>query len=184
MTMKSLLFLIGYRGTGKTTLGRPLAERLGWDFVDADVFLEAKYRKTIRVMFADEGEAAFRDKESTVLRELCNAERCVIATGGGIILREENRRLLRESGLVVWLMADVPTIAERMEADPTSAERRPNLTIGGTVEIEDALRIREPLYRQCADLEIATTGRSPEALIEAILTRWNSSNISPGTLSG
>jgi shikimate kinase len=170
--MKSILFLIGYRGVGKTTVGELLAQRLAWQFVDADVHLEATYGKTIKQIFAEEGEGGFRAKEAETLGELSQRESCVIGTGGGIILRHENRDRLRAVGYIVWLTASVPTIAARIDADPTTSARRPNLTTGGRQEIEDLLRIREPLYRQCADLEIDTEGRSPEAIVETILSEW------------
>jgi len=173
--MKSLFYLIGYRGAGKTTVGGMLAERLGWSFVDADVFLEAQSGRSIKEIFATEGEPVFRDMESSNLRELSRRERCVIATGGGIILREENRKLLRDTGYVVWLTADPQTTAERLQNDPLTSGRRPDLSVGGLAEIAEMLRLREPHYRSCADLEIATAGRSPEMLAEAILTQWHSS---------
>lgn len=176
--MKRHLILIGYRGTGKTTVGRLLAERLGVPFVDADAYLEAKYGQSIKEIFETEQEAGFRDKESIVLRELSERPASVIATGGGVILRDDNRQLLKESGFVVWLRADVPTVAERIQADPTTAARRPNLTVGGLAEIEQLLRVREPLYRGCADLEIDAAARSPESLTETILRAWASSNSS------
>lgn len=172
--MKSILYLIGYRGTGKTTVGQLLAKRIGWNFVDADVHLEAKCGKTIKEIFDSEGELSFRDSESATLREVSSRERCVIATGGGIVLREENRNLLGTSGFVVWLMADAKTLAERIQADSTTAARRPNLTVGGLAEVEDLLRIREPLYHECADLEIDAAGTSPESIVETILKEWNS----------
>ncbi len=182
--MKPLLFLIGYRGTGKTTVGELLALRIGWNFVDADVHLEAKFGKSIKEIFVDEGEASFRDKETLVLRELCKKERCIVGTGGGVILRDENRAQLRESGYAVWLKASIPTIAARIQSDPTTARRRPNLAVGGNAEIEEMLRFREPLYRTCADLEIDTEGQSPESIVETILNAWNSSgSMSSGSRS-
>ena len=148
--MSNLLYLIGYRGTGKTTIGPILAARLGWDFVDADAYLEAKCGRTIKEIFSDEGEKGFREQESQNLRKLARRERSVIATGGGIVLSEENRKVLKETGFVVWLSADVATITARIRADPTTSTRRPNLTTGGIAEIESLLRAREPLYRMCA----------------------------------
>ena len=171
--MKPLLYLIGYRGTGKTTAGQLLAARIGWEFVDADVFLETRYAKSIKEIFAEEGEAGFREKESICLRELTGRRDCIVATGGGIVLRQENRTLIHETGTVVWLTAAASTISRRIQGDSTSATRRPNLSIGGLAEIEELLRFREPLYRACADLEIASEGLSPERLVETILTRWN-----------
>ena len=164
-----LIFLIGYRATGKSTVARLLAERLGWNWVDADEMLEQRYGRTIRQVFAEEGEAGFRDKEAVILEELCRGKRLVVATGGGVVLREENRKRLRAAGRIVWLTADVQTICERLQRDPTTGERRPNLTVGGRAEVEDLLRVREPLYRACADLTVDTSTRTPQDMVTAIL---------------
>ena len=183
--MKSILFLIGYRGTGKTTVGQLLAEKIGWDFVDADVHLESLCKRSIKEIFDSEGETGFRERESQNLCELSKRERCVIATGGGIILREENRTILRENGFVVWLSADPNTIAGRLENDPTTSGRRPNLTLaGGLAEIEQLIRDREPLYRLCADFKIATSETSPDVLAQTILKAWESSIQSTSRSSG
>ena len=163
------LFLIGYRGTGKTTVGRLLAERLGWEFVDADVLLEARAGRSIRQIFADEGEAEFRAREAEVLTELCRRQRHVIATGGGVVLRPENRSSLAAAGFVVWLAADTATLWRRLQDDTTTAERRPTLTVGGLVEIEELLRVREPLYAECAHFTVDTAGRSPADIVESIV---------------
>jgi shikimate kinase len=154
------VFLIGYRCTGKTTVARLLAEKLGWDWVDADEELETRYGTSIRQIFASEGESGFRDKEEQIFAELCRPQRCVVATGGGVILRDVNRQRMRSAGKVVWLTADAQTIWERLRADPTTAEKRPPLTVGGLAEIEELLKIREPLYRACADFIISTAGQS------------------------
>lgn len=166
------LYLVGYRATGKSTVGRSLAERLGWNFVDADAYLEATGGASIASIFAQWGEPEFRRRESAVLAELSHRERVVIATGGGVILAEANRRRLRESGYVVWLTADADTIGRRLQTDPTTAERRPNLTVGGQREIEELLAARQPLYREVADLAVSTEARSPDAIASAILAGW------------
>src|SRR5262249_22264322 len=114
-TQYSVLFLIGYRCTGKTTVARLLAERLGWDWLDADELLEPRHGGTIRQIFAEEGEAGFRDKEAALLTELCRCRQTVIATGGGVILRAENRQRLREAGLACWLTADAATLWQRLQ---------------------------------------------------------------------
>ncbi len=165
----SLIFLIGYRGTGKTTVARLLADKLGWNWVDADQVLETRYKTTIREIFASEGEARFRDKEEQILAELSQLRRHVIATGGGVILRESNRTRMCEAGYVIWLTADAPTIWARLQADPTTADRRPPLTVGGLAEIEEVLKIREPLYRSCADLDISTAGQPCEEVAQQII---------------
>ena len=167
--MMPLLFLIGYRGSGKTTAGRALAARLGWAFVDADAVIEERSGKSIREIFAEEGEPAFRDKESAILAELCEQANTVIATGGGVVIREENRKLLRKHGFVAWLSADAVTVWKRIQADAATAERRPALAAGGLAEVEQLLAIREPLYRSCADVEIPVAAVSPEQAANAIL---------------
>jgi shikimate kinase len=171
--MTPLLFLIGYRGSGKTTVGRVVAERLGWRFLDADGVLEEQYGQTIREIFAEEGETGFRNKEATVLADVCGQREAVIATGGGVVLRETNRDLLKRSGFVAWLSADPHVLLERIQADPTTAARRPALAGGGLAEIQQLLGVREPLYRACADVEVAVAALSPEQAADAILAAWS-----------
>ena len=178
--MTQSIFLIGYRGTGKSTVGPVLAARLGWAFVDADVHTEAVAGKSIKEIFAAEGEAGFRDREAATLAALAGRTCHVIATGGGVILRESSRVLLRQSGFVVWLAAEPEAVWERMQTDATTAARRPNLTAGGGLdEVRALLAAREPLYRETANLEIRTDGLSPEAVADAILTAWNGGSTCP-----
>ncbi len=163
------VLLIGYRGTGKTTLGRLLAERLEWALVDADDEVERLAGKSIADIFADEGEDAFRDLEQQVVAELPHRQRHVLSLGGGAILRDENRRTIRGGGAVVWLTASAATIHARVRDDATTTQRRPNLTgQGGLAEIEQLLAQREPLYRECADFEISTEGRPPAEIVDEI----------------
>jgi shikimate kinase len=160
-----LLALIGYRGSGKTAVAQAVALRLGWDWVDADVEIELRAGKSIAAIFADDGEQSFRDLEHTVLAELIHRRRTVLAFGGGVVLRAGNRRLLRSAcepggGKVVWLKASPETLWRRIQADPATAQRRPNLTVaGGLDEIGQLLGQREALYRECADYEIDTDGK-------------------------
>ena len=176
--MHSIIYLIGYRGSGKTTVGRLLAARLGWDFVDADAMLEERTGKTIREIFATEGEIAFRTLESEILGELAKRTRVVIATGGGVVLREKNRELLKQSGFVAWLSADPATLWGRIQADSTTAARRPDLSTGGLAEVEQLLATRLPIYRACADVETPVAAISPEQAADAILAAWESSKSS------
>ena len=172
------LFLIGYRGTGKTTVGRILANRLGWGFIDADDRVEAAAGRTIAEIFATEGEPGFRDRESAALAELTTVTRHVVATGGGVIHRPTNRAILR-SGFVVWLVATPEAAFDRLRSDATTAARRPNLTPkGGLDEVRALIAAREPLYRECADCVIDTEGQSPDAVASAILLAWNGGSTS------
>ncbi len=165
------LFLIGYRGTGKSTVGLHLAALLGWDFLDADAVLEQSAGKSIAEIFAAEGEPAFRDRESAVLAELAAREHLVLATGGGVVLRPENRSLLK-CGYVAWLTAPPEALWQRILADATTAARRPALTTGGLAEVEQLLAVREPLYREVADGVFPTEGRSPDEVAAAILAEY------------
>ena len=164
----SLLFLIGARGTGKTTTARLVAERLGWQWCDADALLEERAGKTIRQIFAADGETCFRDHESAVLRDFAVRESHVIATGGGVVLRPENCALLRR-GSVVWLTAPPEVLWRRMQADASTIERRPDLAEGGLAEVEQVLRTRHALYQACAHWQIDTAGDVPEQVADRIV---------------
>jgi shikimate kinase len=178
--------MIGYRGTGKTTVGRLLARRLGWGFVDADDHIEAAAGRSVADIFTAEGEGGFRDRESAALAELCRLDRHVVSTGGGVVLRPANRERLA-AGFVAWLTADPGTIWARLQADPTTAARRPRLTAaGGVEEVRELLAAREPLYRETASFRIPTDDLSPEAVADAILSAWNGGSTcrsSPGACS-
>jgi shikimate kinase len=167
-----VIFLIGYRATGKTTVAQLLAEKLGWAWIDADEALEKRHGKSIRTIFAEEGEEAFRDKEAALLEELCRLRRHVIATGGGVVVREANRRRLCEAGHVVWLTAPAAVLWQRLRLDPSSADRRPALTVGGLAEIETLLGRRHPWYAACAERVVETSGRPPEEVARDLFAHF------------
>jgi shikimate kinase len=168
------LALIGYRGTGKSTVGRILAERLKRRFLDADLEIEARARRSIRSIFNESGEAVFRDWEEQTLAELTSAfPDAIIATGGGAVLRETNRRRIRGLGFVVWLRADPSVLVRRLELDGRGLAERPPLTLAGTLaEISTVLEVRTPLYEELADAVFETGDKSPDEVAAAILGRW------------
>jgi shikimate kinase len=166
-----MIFLVGYRGTGKSTVARVLAARLGWEWRDADAVLESKNGRSITDIFEKDGEPKFREMEAAVLVELCQLSRVVIATGGGVVLREENRELMRRTGRVIWLTANLDTIWTRMQSDAAEGRPRPALTVGGRAEIEELLRVREPLYRACAEFSVETANRTTEEIVQQIVSR-------------
>jgi shikimate kinase len=164
------IFLIGYRGTGKSTVARLLAERLGRDWIDADDEIERRAGKSIAAIFAENGEPAFRDLETSVVAELCRWRRSVVALGGGAVLSEVNRTAIRSAGIVVWLTASVDTLSRRLAADESNASRRPALTkSGGLSEIETLLATREPIYRACATFEVDTEDKTPAEIADEIM---------------
>ncbi len=152
-----ILTLIGYRGTGKTSLAEPLAERLGWVPVDADVEIEGAAECSIREIFEEGGEETFRKLEREVLVDLLKQDNLVLAAGGGAIPNRDTRRDFVAAGPVVWLKASAETTNQRLHGDETTTERRPDLTSsGGLTEIEELLAGREPLYRETASLIVTT----------------------------
>jgi shikimate kinase len=163
------IILIGYRGTGKTSVGRMLAERLGKRFFDADVYLEQKVGRTISDMVAKEGWAFFRAREKEVIRELSQYDDCVIATGGGAVMDEDNVSALARNGRFVLLTTDIPTTVSRIQGDDMSGQQRPDLLDGGLVEeTKKILAQRMPTYRKVADHTVDTTSLSVEDVVETI----------------
>ncbi len=170
------IYLIGFRGTGKTSAGKLVAKELGWEFIDADGYLEKKAGKTIRQIFQEGGEGLFRDIEEEVIRELSGMENKVVATGGGVVLREENVRNMKKNGsLTILLEADARIIHDRLQKDPKSRTQRPNLTsLDDFNEIVHLLECRRPYYEKAADHRINTATTSPAEVAKRILSIYNS----------
>lgn len=164
------LALIGYRGTGKSHVARLLAHQLKWPLVDADIYVEKQAGKSIAQIFAEAGESGFRDLETKALIELTQQSGQILSLGGGVILREENRKQIADRCYTVWLTASPEEIARRLSGDASTQARRPSLTGKSTLEeIEEVLTTRIPLYQQCADLTIDTQSKSPPEVTRAIL---------------
>jgi shikimate kinase len=142
--------------------------------VDTDLEIEARSGRSIAAIFAEEGEASFRDWEERTIAVLAGEHpEAVIATGGGIVLREANRRRIRDFGFVAWLRARPDELARRLEADPRSATTRPPLTRAGTVaEIAEVLVERTPFYQETANAIVDTEGESPDSIASALIERW------------
>ena len=163
------IVLIGYRGTGKSAVGRRLADRLDLAFYDTDELVEERGGQTIQEMVAAKGWEFFRECEQAVIRELSGIDAAVIATGGGAILYPDNVTLLKQSGRLIWLVADADTIIGRMQADEGSEKQRPSLTGGEPADETSAvMAVRTPLYRKAADLSVETSGKSIEQIVDEI----------------
>jgi shikimate kinase len=164
------LYLIGYRGTGKTTVARLVAAARGWPCADADEEIERRAGKSVAEIFKQQGEPAFREVEASVVAELAGRNDQVVSLGGGAILRAETRKLLKATGRTIWLTAAPQTILARLEQDAWTRLRRPALTshTSQLAEIEQLLAAREPLYRECADQIIDTEAKTPAEIAALI----------------
>lgn len=153
------IVLIGYRGTGKSTVAALLAGRLGLTVVSLDAEIVREAGRPIPEIVAEHGWPHFRDLESAVTERVAARDNLIIDAGGGVILRPQNVANLKRGGTLFWLRASVPTIVARIE----SGTQRPALTAGKTFteEVEDVLRERTPLYEAAADHRVETDGRSP-----------------------
>jgi shikimate kinase / 3-dehydroquinate synthase len=170
------IFLVGLMGSGKTTIGRALAKRLNKRFVDADHEIEARTGASIPWIFEIEGEASFRQRESDVIRDLTAQEGIVLATGGGAVLNEQSRQLLKERGTVIYLRASVNSILQRTSHD----RNRPLLqTDDPKGRIEELLQQRAPLYQEVAHIIIETGRPNVQSVVQSILSQLPNSSDSP-----
>ncbi len=159
------LYLVGMMGAGKSAVGRPLAQALGYRFVDADTAIEQVAGRTIPSLFADEGEAGFRNLETAVLGQIASWHSLVVATGGGVVTRPENWGHMRQ-GVVIWLDAPPAVLLNRLNADPTP---RPLLrSEDPSARLQALLQERLPLYGQ-ADLRISQGDGTPDQVAAQVL---------------
>ena len=159
------LYLVGMMGSGKTSTGRPLAERLGYGFVDADAVIEQAAGCSIPAIFDRDGEAGFRSLESQVLSAISQRHSLVVATGGGVVTQPENWGMLH-SGIVIWLDVVPDQLLQRLNADSTV---RPLLqTADPEAALNALLNERRPLYAE-ADLTVVINDETPEAVADGIL---------------
>ncbi|MSP27329.1 MAG: shikimate kinase AroK [Methylococcales bacterium] len=165
------IYLVGLMGAGKTTIGRQLARTLKLPFYDSDKAIEESTGVDIPTIFEFEGEEGFRDREQKMLQQLTKMDGIVLATGGGAILREENRQLLKDNGFIVYLQCSVDRILERTRRDT----QRPLLNTNDPRErIESLFAQREPLYLSCADYKIDTGVLQSKVVVSHILEEYKS----------
>jgi shikimate kinase len=169
MNSNQHLYLTGYRGTGKSTVGVALARQLDRPVIDLDQVIEANAGKSIRQIFEAGGEILFRNLESEALFTVSQSDPAVISLGGGTILSEENRQVIKQTGFCVWLTANAETIVERINADAVTAENRPALTsLDQLSEIRKLLRARNDFYADVADHQVDTEGQTIAEISQAI----------------
>jgi shikimate kinase len=161
------IFLVGLMGTGKTTIGRQLSRRLKREFYDSDRVIEERTGADIPLIFEKEGEAGFRKRECDVIDELTRMDNIILATGGGSVLNEDNRRHLSSRGTVFYLKSNLETLVERTSKDKS----RPLLHADEPPEVilKRLLEQREPLYEETADYVIHTANNSIQGIIKAII---------------
>jgi shikimate kinase len=166
----SNLFLIGYRCTGKSSVGRLLAARLGRSFIDTDSLVVAENGMSIREIVDSRGWEAFRHLEHMVLQQVCTLEGRVVATGGGIVVDGDNVNLMKGNGRLIWLRASPETIKARMVQDRDSEAFRPALTSTDSItEIVETLAKRAPLYKRAMDLLVDTDNVRLDAIADFII---------------
>jgi shikimate kinase len=164
------IVLIGYRGTGKSAVGKIVAERLNMDCISMDARIIEKAGMSIPEIVKKHDWPGFRDLETEVARELAAQDNLIIDAGGGVIERPENIEALRANGLIIWLKASVATIVSRIEGD----SQRPSLTGAKsfTDEVSEVLERRTPRYKAAAQYEIDTDPLTPEEVAERVVGIW------------
>lgn len=161
-------FLVGLMGAGKTTVGRALARKADKTFYDSDQEIEARTGVRVATIFDIEGEVRFREREAQVIADLVRLNDIVLATGGGAVLREDNRRLLAEHGTVIYLRANIDDLLARTQFD----RNRPLLrTADPRAKLASLFEQRDPLYREIADLVIDTTQQNVNVLVNHLEER-------------
>ena len=163
------IILTGFRGTGKSAVGRKIAERTGFIFIDTDDTLEIELGCTVCDYVRRAGWPAFREQERLLLARLAGVRQAVIATGGGAIMHQAEWQGLRQKSRVIWLRATAATIRQRLDQDCETATQRPSLTgCDPLAEIEPVLAEREPLYRAGSDVSIDTDGKTQDEIVSRI----------------
>ena len=167
--MKTSIALIGFMGTGKTAVGKALAEKLSKDFVEMDSLIEQKAGKTIPEIFQQNGEIAFRELEIEVTKEVAGKKNAVIACGGGVVLNKINIDRLRKECIIAYLTASPRVILKRTSGD--ESERPLLRTPSKALHIQELLRFRKPFYERAADIKIDTSKLDIDSITEQIISK-------------
>jgi len=165
------IVLIGYRGAGKTVVGKRLADRLQRRFVDTDDLLEKRHGDLISNIVKSHGWEHFRAMEKGIIKEISVKDHLVIAPGGGAVLDSDNVAALKRNGLIIWLKADRHVLRKRMVEDQQTLLRRPTLTGKGILEeLDEVMTYREPFYERAAEVQIDTSALDVELAVENIMS--------------
>lgn len=165
------IFLIGYRGSGKTSVGGSLSDIIGWPFIDTDFQLVKELGMNISEIVDKKDWDFFRKKETAVLKKICNHDKQIVATGGGIVLNKENRANMKKSGKIVWLKATFATVKKRMLLDSKTKDFRPSLTSKELdEEIKETLLLRKPYYEKAMNFSIDTDNLDIHGVCIGVMT--------------
>ncbi len=165
------VFLIGYRCTGKSTVGKILAHRLKWRFADTDKMIINEQGRTIDAIVKQQGWVVFRSMEADMIKLVCDNTNQVVATGGGAVLDNHNVRLMQNNGTLIWLQASPETIRLRMAQDPITESSRPPLTsVASSKEIEEVLATRDSFYRKAMNFAVDTDHKGIDIICTEIIT--------------
>ena len=163
------IVLIGYRGSGKSQVGRAFAQRKGMQFVDTDQMIQERAGHSIRHIFETQGEAKFRVHEARAVQAACLSHRAVISVGGGAVMNPDNARAIKDAGRVIWLRCSAESLWQRVGGDVRTVEQRPDLTtFGGLAEIKHMLEKRAPVYQALADHIVDTDQLAVDQVVEDI----------------
>jgi shikimate kinase len=166
------IFLIGYRCSGKTSVGSSLSDIIRWPFIDTDFQLTKELGMNISEIVDKKGWDFFRAKESSILKKVCNYDKQIVATGGGIVLKKENIVNMKKNGTIVWLKANFATVKKRIILDTKTKDFRPSLTSKELDdEIKETLLLRKPYYGKAMDFFIDTDNLNIDGVCKAVIKR-------------
>lgn len=165
-----IISLVGFRGSGKSSVALLLASELEMEFIDTDTEIEQREHRSIPEIFANQGEKQFRILEAAIIKSVYQRNDLIVATGGGAVLNPQTQKLIHDKGPVIWLQADAATTVGRIQKDQSDGLPRPALTdLSLEQEVIALLQQREPIYKSVSDFQIDTVGKSLEQIVEQII---------------